>query len=44
MSVDFIVMGIHRHREAVIDLAERVLTMCFTRIEMDDPSNKRLDS
>ena len=30
MSVDFIVMGIHRHRETVVDLAERVLTMCFT--------------
>jgi hypothetical protein len=35
MSVDFIVMGIHRHRETVVDLAERVLTMCFTRIEID---------
>jgi hypothetical protein len=29
-SVDFIVMGIHRHRETVVDLAEKVLTMCFT--------------
>jgi hypothetical protein len=30
MSIDFIAMGIHRHQETVIDLAERVLTMCFT--------------
>jgi hypothetical protein len=37
MSVDLMVM-------AVVDLAERILTMCFARIEMDDPSRKRLDS
>jgi hypothetical protein len=37
MSVDLMVM-------AVVDLAQRVLTMCFARIEMDDPSKKRLDS
>ena len=34
----------HGHREAVGDLAEKVLTMCFTLIEMDDRSMKRLDS
>jgi hypothetical protein len=28
----------------VVDPAERVLTMCFTQIEMDDHSKKRFDS
>jgi hypothetical protein len=39
MSVDFMVMG----RLSSI-LPKEVLTMCFTRIEMDDPSKERLDS
>jgi hypothetical protein len=34
----------HGHGETGADLAKRVLTMCFTRIEMDLPSKKRLDS
>jgi hypothetical protein len=28
----------HRHVKVVVNLAERVLTISFTRIEMDDPS------
>jgi hypothetical protein len=39
MSVDFMVMG-----GTAVDLAERVLTMCFTRIEMDDPSKRGFDA
>ena len=33
----------HGHGKTVVDLAERVLTMCFTRIEIDNPSKKRLE-
>ena len=41
MSHDFdcMVMG-----ETVSSILPRVLTMCFTQIELDDPSKKRFDS